>query len=412
MNRRRRLWIVAGAALTVIAAGAATVLVVLPRVVHDRAVAAAGERGVAITIGDVSLAWNGITLRDVAATTADLKDVQITVREIAAPWSRQPSEITARGVELAVRGPFAALRRGEDGALGRGADVAIHVLGAHVVWVEPIGGGSRLEIKDLAGDASHGELHVVGGALTGAAAGVTFGPWRVRHDHTAKETRTRIELDADEHDPSTLVLARDAAGASSLEARVHKGAVGRLGLASPTLDASRDIVAEAEARVAWQSPDDDAPPSPSGAPSHAEGSLAATLHALPLPAAGTGDVKVDLAFAGDPARPIPITRGAFTVGPFEGDVSGTVASRPGGARADLAFKSHPVPCARFASEQAAAALGPLAALAGAVPALTRAVSGNVVVSGTLVVDTADPSATRVAAHPTSDCGLSISLGAP
>jgi len=408
---------VAAVVLGLVAVAAALVLVAAPRLLRDKVIAAARERGVSLTIGDVAIALDGFTLRDVGVTTADLRDVQIAARSITAPWSATPKDVTAAGVVVSLRGPFAAIRRGEDGALGRGGDTAIHVSDARVVWVDAMGPRSRFEASGLAGDAGRGEIHVTGGALQGEAGGVRFGPWRVRHDHTAKETRTRIELDADEHDPSTLVVTRDAAGASALEAHVHKGPVGRLGLASPTIDAGRDVVAEVEARVAWTSPDDRAPPPTSGAaaaraPERADGSLVATVHALPVPGAGMNDAKVDVAFSGDPAGPMPLTRGAFVVGPFEGDVSGTVAARAAGAKIDLAFKSRPVPCARFAAEQAAAALGPLAALAGSVPALERAVSGNVTVAGTIVVDTDDPAATRVAARPSNDCGISISLGSP
>jgi hypothetical protein len=67
------------------------------------------------------------------------------------------------------------------------------------------------------------------------------------------------------------------------------------------------------------------------------------LGALPLPL----DAKLDTYASGDPATQLDVKKGTLTVGPLEGNVTGTEKVFDGGFRIELGWKAGPVRCTAF-----------------------------------------------------------------
>jgi hypothetical protein len=232
--------------------------------------------------------------------------------------------------------------------------------------------------------------------------GRELGPWRLAYDRSPTLLRTVIDFDPTERGAATVAFARTIApgkpDATTLEGEIRKRKLSKLGIPGAVLLLPAKDDPEVEAHVKHAST----------SPQRSEGAVSFVVHGLQLPQMTVpGDVALDVAWAGDPATPIALSRGTFTLGPFTGDVRGTIQPYDGGFRTDLAFKSKPVACEVLAGSQLGGAGGSSLAALAQVTGLTRAVTGDADISGVLAFDTSKTSATRFEVTPASRCGIAL-----
>ena len=409
MRRRVLVRIVVALAVFVVVI-VAGVLVFLPGYVRRRAIELARREGIELTVGDVALSWSHVRMYALEARAnelpgsvlrieeadVDLDGLQPKTLHLIAPAALVASsqlELSRQLLAFRQDHPTLQLDGIERVTLERGSVTWPQgVLGADFVATDVSG--------DFAGTADLGDQrHLVLGKVTmqrssRATGNAAYGPWRVRVDATRTESDIKIALDpAREADAYISVVTKGESTRSDVHVKRTKFSTLGVPASDVLLPAGLDPEIEVEAHFTPQ-----------------EGALKASAGAVPLPRLGIpGDAVLDVAWAGNGKGPEPITHGTFVLGPFEGTVSGTVEPHDVlGGRADLTFKSKPVPCSRFTKVAAKEALGDLGQRLGELAeqsGLTKAVTGTTEVSGQLVVDTADLEATRYAVKPTVDCGV-------
>ncbi len=408
-NLLRRVFVAVG----LLTALGGAIAVGLPWYVRRELDAAAQAEGVNLSIDHVGIGWSEIRLTRLAATMADLPGVRVTLEEaVLTREGLAVTQVTGSGLDLTLEGagePFLqALATRKTGSLPRAVLPAMHVLSGRLQWIKPFGETSSLEAASLrvempAGKNFGEEIHATVGKLSAATSpGRELGPWTARLDKTADLTSVAVELVPDA--PGTATLTRTVAAPpapsalapTSWRIELHKQKLSRLGVPGAMLGIPAGIDPSVDLSFHHgQSAFD-----------KVEGGLALNLDgarfvSMTMPT----DVHVDLAWEGDPAKPVPITVGTFAIVPFAGDVTGTVQPLPGGFRTDLTLRSRPVSCAQLAGAQAAEA-GPLGALAQAA-GLTRVVGGDAVLEGKLFFDSSAPDKTKIEVSPKSNCSLSF-----
>jgi hypothetical protein len=121
------------------------------------------------------------------------------------------------------------------------------------------------------------------------------------------------------------------------------------------------------------------------------------------------DVRAQGSFAGDPAKPIPLTKGSAELGAFTADLGGTLTLGQGGARVDGSFRTTSMSCDRLARLQVEKSLGTFGAWfvdymksSGA-----ATVVGTLNVQGTFAFDTKAPRDAKIAWLTKETCGLRL-----
>ncbi|MDB4993227.1 MAG: hypothetical protein JWM74_659 [Myxococcaceae bacterium] len=399
--------------LVLAAAGAILVFVVAPWYAKKLAIETAAHEGVRLTVERASVGLDGVHLSTLTASVPETPGSLATIDDMTIAFSGvTPKTATLRGVELTLEGDaqqlmlgLASARRvGEPTGAGGPLEKVI-VQNAHVRWNGALGPSTSVDATDVAAELLPAprlgdELHATAGNVR-VAMGRELGPWRVAYDRSPTLLRTVIDFDPTERGAATIAFARTMApgkpDATTIEGEIRKRKLSKLGIPGAVLLLPSKDDPEIEAHVKHASP----------SPARSEGAVSFVVRGLQLPQMTVpGDVALDVAWAGDPASAIALSRGTFTLGPFTGDVHGTVQPYDGGFRTDLAFKSKPVSCEVLAGTQLGGASAPLAALAQ-VTGLARAVTGDADISGVLVFDSSKTAATRFELTPASRCGLAL-----
>jgi hypothetical protein len=399
--------------LVLLGAAGIVVFVVGPWYAKKIAIETAAHEGVRLTVERASVGLDGVHLSAVTASVPETPGSLASIEDITLGFSGvTPKTATLRGVEVTLEGDaqqlmlgLASARRvGEPTGAGGPLEKVI-VQNAHVRWNGALGPSTSIDATDVAAEILPAprlgdELHATAGNVR-VALGRELGPWRVAYDRSPALLRTVIDFDPTERGAATVSFARAMAAGkpdgTTIEGEIRKRKLSKLGIPGAVFLLPAKDDPEIEAHVKSASP----------SPAHSEGAVSFLVHGLQLPQMILpGDVGLDVAWAGDPTSPITLSRGTFTLGPFSGDVRGTIQPYEGGFRTDLAFKSKPVACDVLAGSQLGGASAPLAALAQ-VTGLSRAVTGDADISGILVFDTAKASATRFEVTPASRCGLAL-----
>jgi hypothetical protein len=266
------------------------------------------------------------------------------------------------------------------------------------------------------------ELHAMTQKATLTTSAGALGPWRFDLDRDLNGSRLRLAFDPPVPDGPNLLVVWGAGGETNVDANIPRSPLLRLGL-PPAIGALVPAAPQQiEAQVHYVR-----------MPGRVEASATVTLvDAKIAQAPGPMDVTVSGSAAGDPQRPIELKDGTLAAGPFKAVLTGPVSFEdPGAVRASLVWKAAPVACEKLAPasvKQATSAmakqLGQLGNLAdvkqqlgdlgvdlgdldlGAAPH----VSGTLTASGTLVLDTADPSKCAFTVKAKNTCGLSLPGG--
>lgn len=408
---------VVGGLIVLLVIGALGVALLLPGYVRRRAIEDARREGIELAVGQVSLSWSSVRLYALEARANELPgsvlrmeeaDVDLEGLSPTALHLVHPDALVGAS-QLELSQEVLAFRKVHPTTNLEGIRKVDFEHGS-LRWPQGIA-GADLEATEASGSVAGtpdlgDERHLVVDRLTlqrtsKTTGNTAYGPWRLRVDATRAETDVKVALDpAHEADASLAVTVKK--DATRVDVHVKRARFATLGVpASDVLmppGLNPDV--ELEAHLVEQ----DAAP-------RQEGTLHVAAWAVPLPrVGGTGDASLDVAWAGDGKSPAPITKGTFALGPFEGTVSGTVQPAPAllGAKADVTFKSKPIPCSRLASTAATEALGALGQKLGELAertGLTKAVTGTTEITGELTLDTADVEATRYAVKANVGCGV-------
>ena len=403
--QRTRIVLAVGLALAI---GCAVLVVVVPRIVKRRIVAAAAANGVALSIDDVSLAPGRARLRGVRATpliqsdakaapavsaTADTVDVKLD--------GLTPTAVTVTGLRLVLDGSLDAVRAAlaprEKGAPAASPLERVALEDASIKWTH------ALPTSRVAIDATH-----VKGDMTRGAGGVlgetwhletpalrlfdaTSTPWGASADGDAKGLRASVTL------PKSAKLAFAVAtnGARSIDVDTPDVVATDLGVPPAVLGLVGDETSHFELHVHHRETD----------ASHASGTVVVAAKDVYLgPATHRISVALDAHYAGNPRASLAISQATLRAGPFTGPITGDFALDP--ARAHLRYTSGVMSCADAIKAQAAGYgdLGKgVAALAGML-GLDRAVEGRVSLAGT--IDVAPNREPDVSFRTEGDCKLS------
>jgi hypothetical protein len=408
----------------------------LPSHVKSVAIESAASHGVTLTVGEAAISSDGVTLRGLTARLVGVPQATATIAsaEVKSVWS-SPAKVVLGKTDVVVDGDakafsaaltaWSAAHRGKTRADDEAVGGQIEIPSAHLVWTGVSGQDvTRVEATSLSGtigspsSASLGdELHVLTRALVIEAKLGTFGPWNLTLDATTKSTRARVAFDPAVPDGANALLVDDTLGDSSFDISIPR--LNAAGLGIPRTALGPDLPFPQQLEVALHY----------GRVSHEQtASLKAGLYGLRIPELGS---SVDAHLSGDAAgptdAPLTVKNGVFTLGPVRAAVTGTITTGPG-AKASLAWKGDPIPCATLAAlptpgaavrdltnKAAEGDLGDLGQLARDFGALGEAagvmkVTGTFAASGTFVADAADPTHAKWTTTAKNACGLALFQG--
>ena len=391
----------------------------LPLYARSRAIAVAAQYGVALKIGSVSVLPGALTLREVAASAAEVPGVNVDVTEIEVALVRfSPTAITLRGIKLQLDGDAGTLagavsrwrlahaKTGSGEAKGEATTPAFIVHDGQVSWTRPAGKDSRIEANGVDGQIDL-DPHAVRDTYKLAIArtlidvgSIRLGPWGVTLDRASRFSSTVITLDPAGKKKSTVHVGSEGDD-SMLDVDVSREKLTMLGIPGVAVGlGSQDPEVAAQLHVRQ-------------GPKKGAGTLSAELFGVHF---GGVSAKTDVRVAGegtatDPARGFEIQKGTFGMGPFSGSVTGTIhVDAATLVNVDLAYKSRPIACADLVAATAAQNLGGLAGQLGAfaqAAGLTRAVAGEASISGVAAYDSMNPVASKFTVLPVSNCGISL-----
>jgi serine/threonine-protein kinase len=398
-----------GVAAIGVVLGTILLLLLLPKLARERAVATARESGWSITIDRVGVGFDGVTLHDVVATSAALPGATATVQEIHAGLTGK--DIRFEGVDLALRGRRKELESGiaklvaDNRARFAGTTSSaqhLAIVGGRLSWDDGL--GTRVYASDIGVEFdSHGagveELKTNAGRFEIIANSATFGPWSATFERNATNARLRVMFDPPVPDgPAGLVMWAKGLP-TEVKIKVPRTSYANVGIRPAELGLPADTSADLELAV-------------SATLSDVERSLFTVegalwgLRAKGLPNAI--DVKLEGGGSAPPGKPFELEKTTLAVGPFTAKITGTITPHDEDLRLDAAFKTVPMSCERLAASEAKR-MGPLAETIQVFGEVTRAirVTGTVNASGTVKYDTANPTEARLTWLAKETCGVSF-----
>lgn len=394
---------------------------VLPGVVSRRVVEEAAARGVALTIGQVSLSPTRVTLERLAATVPSVPgvtaDVEAAVIELSgfAPASVVVRRPVARVPSFGALGALADLaeraRTGKGSAVGTAPTTPAQSTLERISVVEgrvSIGDastGSSIELTALAGDVGRDAADAFVGATVDGSCQVSFafdaahrgGPWLLAVHKTRAGTERTIDMLPAAPGSAFVRMTESQDGSSKLVAKVaHKTLTE---LVAPGLT----TVAPANAAL---DVDVDHHATTARATGHVKLGLSRFVFAA---AASPAPLAVSFDYDGQP-NAARLSNGAFSLGPMRGTLSGALDVATPPPKGQLTFAAGKVPCASLARSLAEEALPGVGAALGALgldKAAGELVTGEVGVSGEVTFDLGDTGKTRLVARPDGGCSVDL-----
>jgi hypothetical protein len=427
---RTRIVIVVG---LVIAASAAVAVVLVPRWVKARIIAAAAAHGVALTIDDLSIAPGRTRLKGVRAAPLIQGDAK-KLPKIAASAATvdveldglTPTAVTVTGMVVDLDGSAEDVRAaiaGRDQRTGGGTSPITRVMlsDATFTWKhlyqtnlspEPLRGiGSQASLIAIDGAHVSGNVtrqpgralgddwHIETSDLRAFDAPSKAAPWALVADGDAAGTRATLTLSP----TASVRVAVPAAGGFNLDVDTPNASVTDLGIPSAVLGMYGDETSRFEIHLHHAQ---DA--------AHAKGTLVATASDVFIGVStARTSLTLDARYAGDPSK-LDLAGATLHAGPFTGTLEGWFAIPPSaqsaGAwiKASVRYASGVVSCLDAVKAQITSYgdVGKgVAALAGML-GLDRVVEGRVMLKGEVEIDAQTPSTNRFAFHTEGDCKLS------
>jgi hypothetical protein len=397
--------------LVAVAAGA--LVVMLPRWIKARIIAAAAAHGVALAIDDLSIKPGRARLTGVHATPliqSDKKDapkVAATAQTVDVTLDGlTPTAVTVTGMHVDLDGSASAVRAAlvprDAKAAAASPLTSVAVRDASLTWTHALPTARVvLDAVHVTGDVTRKPGRSLGGDWHFETPELRafdkkgLPAWSATADGDATGTRATLTLPK----KSRVAVAVAQNGARTLDVDTPNVTVTDLGIPGELLGLYGDETSHFEVHLHHHERDAD----------HADGSLVATAKDVFLgPATHRTSFTVDARYAGDPKTALRISAGTLRAGPFTGALTGGFALDPtAGLRASLRYSSGVMSCVDAVKAQASSYgdVGKgVAALAGML-GLDRAVEGRILLKGEIELDTAK-SQNRFSFHTEGDCKLS------
>jgi serine/threonine-protein kinase len=388
-------------------------LLVLPTIVRERAIAMAHEAGFTMKVEHTGIGFGGATLRGVTLTSPSLPGVRASVDEIGVLGLFR-RDLRFYGLKLEATGAPAdllvplSLLVDENRARFAGTPDRprkLGLTGAQLTWTGLAGPGSKLEVADavLDIDSRGARLEETRGSVgrlsfKSGPNGRELGPWAATYESSPTTSRLRIMFDPPVADgPSALIVGLPPLVDATV--RIPRARFAHLGFGPEDLglpaDADTEIDVTLEAHV-------------TAARSELKGQAALYGARVGVGAKGAArrmDVRADLGLHGVAGKPLELDHTSVTVGPFNAGVTGTLTPYEKGVRLDAMVRAAPIGCDRIAK----ASGGLAGSVASALDATGGAIrlTGNVNLNGVVKWDSAAPDESSVTWLAKESCGVSI-----
>ncbi len=396
---------VLAASIFLLAFVAIAVRIGVPELAKQRAISAAREHGVTMTIDHASFTFSGVEFFGVRAEMAAIPGVVAEVSDFRGDLASDT--VSLNGLVLTVTVPLRDLLASLDraGRSGRAGKVRrIVSVFAKVHMKQPVKNVESVDVADASfdvgaqsalGDTLKAQL---GNVTLRTTSGSTFGPWAVFVEQEPAGRRTRIVFDPPIPDgPTALIVSTP--GTDQLTLKIPRTPVARLGIPTAGLGLESegpDVEASMEGAI-----------KPTGQVDLAGSfSIFGAFRANKKPY----DLKVKGGLSGaDVKKPLSIVKTTAELGPFFTHVTGTVTPKEGGVRIDAAFEAvDGISCDRVARAEAQR-LGTLGKVLSDLARATGivAVTGTVRIRGTFVFDSDEPTKRNLAWQARDTCGLAL-----
>ncbi len=401
-----------------VAIAAAALVVLLPRWVKEKIIAAAAAQGVALTIDDLSIAPGRAQLKGVHASplihsdakgapkaSADAQVVDVTLDGLT------PTAVTVTGMAVHVDGDQADVRAAlasRDKKAGAAPSIEkVTIKDASLDWKRVVSTQRVvIDAQHVNGEVTKDAWHLETKELR--AFDKALPPWSLVADGTQAGTKLQFALPANAK--ATLDLA--ANGTRGIDLDTPNVTVRDLGVPPELLGLYGDETSHFELHVHHHERD----------PEHAEGTIVGTASNVFLGAAtARTSFAIDAHYAGDPKTSMRINAGTLRAGPFTGAIEGGFAfaardvppsaapstDPAAGFKASLRYTSGVMSCVDAVKSQAASygEIGKGVAALANMLGLDKAVEGRVLLKGEIEIDSR-AAAQRFSFRTEGDCRLS------
>ncbi|HEY1955425.1 MAG TPA: hypothetical protein VGH28_07425 [Polyangiaceae bacterium] len=396
-----------------VAAACAALVVLVPRWVKSKIIAAAAAHGVALSIDDLAIRPGRARLTGVRATPLIRADAKGAPNATATAQTVDvdldgltPTAMTVTGMHVVLDGSIDALRDAltprDLGAANASPLQRVTVKDASLVWTHSV------PVERIAIDAEHvqGDVARAGGRPLGqdwhfetselrAFGKKALPAWTASADSDDKGMRATLGLPK----AARIAMSSEKSGARTLDVDTPDATIVDLGVPPEMLGLYGDETSRFELHLHHRQSSAD----------QADGTLVAAAKNVFLGAStARTSFAIDARYDGDPKTALRITAGTLRAGPFTGAITGGFAVDPqAGLKASLRYASGVMSCLDAVKAQAASYgdLGKgVAALAGML-GFDRAVEGRISLKGEIEVDTRT-NQNRFAFHTEGDCKLS------
>jgi eukaryotic-like serine/threonine-protein kinase len=338
--------------MVLVALGVAVFYIGLPEFLKRGYTAAAAKEGVTLTIDGCEVSFRHVRLTGLTATMADLPGFTAHAGSLDVSFSTSldPTDATTKdvlvtidGTRSAVTDSIARARLAHDWkSLRQGPLRMFAVESGHVVWSRAFGEGTRLEAEAVTFETERSGSGDLGSDLSFASpiVGITaswgkVGPWTATGQLDAGKGKLTLAFDPSGASKASATFVTDGASVTSFDLTIPRSNVALLGIPNALLGRRPDdpLFADGEAHFAVRSP------------SRVESSLHLGLSGARLAnAMASADALIDARVDGDPQKPIDLTKGSLSFGPFRGTLAGPVTFGDGFVRAELTFRTSFTSC--------------------------------------------------------------------
>jgi serine/threonine-protein kinase len=320
-----------------------------PGYARGRAIDWAARQGVTLEIDHVTTGATSVRLTGLRAGVAELPFLHAKAAEatIILSWF-SPESVVVKGAEIAIdevpedaSGIGAAIAKWNAARVSQASPstLRISLLDGHVTWPSFIERGGTLEASGAAIELQGGPsgiaevLQISAPRVTLGTARGTLGPWRLDTEVAPKHSRLRVAFDPDVKDGPSLLLVRGAGNSATLN--IQRSPIARLGIPEEIVGLEKEEDTQVEASMQMSQP----------IPGRTIGEGALTVHDARLKGAKQKiDIKLTGSIAGDPSKPLEITKGSIAFGALRANLVGVLALLDDAFKLDITWKVPPTPC--------------------------------------------------------------------
>ncbi len=304
-----------------------------PSFFRSRFVDTLGKRGIVATIDEVDLYSQLGTARIVGLTmtSPDVPGATIHAGEVLVDLDSnfEPKSIVARNVEVNAEVAYSPLLKSLDGWSRKHGEGSIfgfpdsmhhaRIEGAHILWNQPSGAGTKFEARGLTVDMIPRESRKIGEDFTMEPTSIDvttplgpMGPWLIDANRTGDAYAVHLSFNQ-AHQQSFGIDLTGSAAAAKLDLRAARAVPSDLGTKPDVFGAASTDVVKIDATVhaerkaeAWS----------------ASGNFA--IDGFHPPSAKPTQLSIEGAIDGLAGAPLDVTRGRFSLGAGDAQLTGSI----------------------------------------------------------------------------------------